>query len=387
MEKNKNGNYLLTILLAVIFGLVAGISGGLMTRSSLLNDIYSIPFYGKINLSTSDSGNSLITRNSKSVVIEQDDQIKEVIVSASRSLVGIFKKISEKETDMTTLGGFVPEDNYRLADNVADGLVITSDGWVLASDFGKDLTVENISANYVAITEDGKIYTIDDFSREKDSNISFIHLRDARDLPVRNFINREDLSGGQTVIAIDWQGHNFLTHIINQETKSLKIKKSDLAKESLALANNLPEILANSFIFDLKGDLVAFFINGRDMKLVSDLNTLIKGLLNKEKKFRPSLGVNYVELSEFALKQNFSVKKGALIYPDSEGVAIIKDSVAEKSGLKEGDIIISLDNIEISRDNDLAHLLLKYVAGDEITLLYRRGVSEERIKIVLDRLK
>jgi S1-C subfamily serine protease len=178
-----------------------------------------------------------------------------------------------------------------------------------------------------------------------------------------------------------------LTYIINQETKSLKIKKSDLAKESLALANNLPEILANSFIFDLKGDLVAFFINGRDMKLVSDLNTLIKGLLNKEKKFRPSLGVNYVELSEFALKQNFSVKKGALIYPDSEGVAIIKDSVAEKSGLKEGDIIISLDNIEISRDNDLAHLLLKYVAGDEITLLYRRGVSEERIKIVLDRLK
>lgn len=395
MEKKNNGNYFLTILLAVFFGLAAGVSGGLMTRSSLLNDIYSIPFYGKIDFSSAGVRDNLVIKNAKNVVIKQDEQVSETIKSVSGSLVGIFKKISAAEPEAAAADNlkkqktedFVPAKNYRLNNNEAEGLIITSDGWLLVPDFGKDMTKEIVSKDYAAVTGDGTIYDIDDISKEKISGLVFVHLKDARDLPVRGFASRESLYGGQMAIAVDWNGRSFLTSVIGVEKSLENIKKSDPVAEKLLLADDLSKLFSSAFLFNLNGDFTALLKDDDTVIVVSDLSPLVRNFLDKKEKSRPSLGLNYVALSEFAILQDMNAKKGALIYPDAQGVAIVKGGAAEKAGLKEGDLIVSIDNMEINKDNELSRLLGKYSAGDEISLVYRRGEAEERIKIILDQLK
>ena len=63
--------------------------------------------------------------------------------------------------------------------------------------------------------------------------------------------------------------------------------------------------------------------------------------------------------------------------------AIFPGSAAEKAGLKEGDIILELNNEKISKDNALAKLLMKYNPGDKIVLKILRNKEEISVEVVL----
>ena len=55
--------------------------------------------------------------------------------------------------------------------------------------------------------------------------------------------------------------------------------------------------------------------------------------------------------------------------------------------LKEGDIIVSLDNIELNEDNDLADIVQNYSAGETISLIVSRQGQEKEVKATLTELK
>ncbi len=97
------------------------------------------------------------------------------------------------------------------------------------------------------------------------------------------------------------------------------------------------------------------------------------------------LGVNYIDLSGLAgsLTENNYWQKGAIIYKDQRGLAVQKNSPAEKAGLREGDVIISVDNIALTKDNDLADVIQNYLAGDKLTLVYLRDGAENEVEITL----
>ena len=80
-------------------------------------------------------------------------------------------------------------------------------------------------------------------------------------------------------------------------------------------------------------------------------------------------------------------QKGAIIYKDQKGLAVQKNGPADKAGLKEGDVIISIDNINLDKNNDLAEMIQNYAAGDKIRLLIKRAGSEKEVEVVLGEQK
>jgi len=80
--------------------------------------------------------------------------------------------------------------------------------------------------------------------------------------------------------------------------------------------------------------------------------------------------------------QRMGLSAGALI------VDVTPDSPAEQAGLREGDVLVSLDGKALDEDSDLAALIAEYKPGDEITLevseLGVRADDESRqVKVVL----
>jgi S1-C subfamily serine protease len=93
---------------------------------------------------------------------------------------------------------------------------------------------------------------------------------------------------------------------------------------------------------------------------------------------RPYLGVHYLDLSEpIAMADSALPRRGALLAgtPDGRRPAVAKDSPAA-TGLREGDIIVSVNDELISDRRTLSELLASYFPGMTVTLgVKRRGLD------------
>ena len=58
------------------------------------------------------------------------------------------------------------------------------------------------------------------------------------------------------------------------------------------------------------------------------------------------------------------------------GKSIISGSPAQKAGLKDGDIITKIDDIEISKNISLGSLIGEKSAGDKVKITYLRDGKE-----------
>jgi serine protease Do len=118
-----------------------------------------------------------------------------------------------------------------------------------------------------------------------------------------------------------------------------------------------------------------------------------KATLEEVKKYgkilRPFLGIRYIILNkEIAKIQKIPVDYGALIVRESFGEpAVVKDSAAEKAGLKEYDIILEIDNEKITEENTIADVLQRHKVGDEIALKVLRDGKEIKLKAKLEERK
>jgi membrane-associated protease RseP (regulator of RpoE activity) len=66
--------------------------------------------------------------------------------------------------------------------------------------------------------------------------------------------------------------------------------------------------------------------------------------------------------------------------------SVVKGSPADKAGLKEGEIIVSVDGVNVGIENSLAALVQKHKIGDTVTLSVRdRDKGPRDVKVVLEK--
>lgn len=374
MLKKMKDSFLLTISLATLCGLLAGVTGALVVNGYFFEGTYSPYSNQEVNLNdlNNSSRSGLIIRDPKKVVVNQDVKVEEAINSLSSSLVSVFK-----EADA---------DYYSLDKPLFLGLVITSDGWVMSS-VPAELKDNFGTKGYVVIASDRKIYKIDKINIIKNSpgDAIFFHLAEAANLPVRKIVPRSELSLGQSLIVVDNNKNVWPTNLSSFK-KIPEVLNSDSLNARLVLANNSDSLQKNSFIFNLSGDLTAVVGSSKEIIPAFSYGSYWQGFSNKELTLNPFLGLSYLDLSLVRMP-NISLNKGALVYAATDKIAVIKNSPAASAGLQAGDIITWVNNQEINSDNDLADLIANYKPGEKITITYLRGDQEKQVDIKLGELK
>lgn len=378
---NKSSRFYPFLIVAVLSGLAAGVCGEILTRTYIFKD-YSIPYLSSdLDLSNlSNNRSNLIIRDAKKVVVNQDVKIEETLGSIRPALVGFFKVIASSSEEN------LKPDYYKLDEPMLSALMITADGWALASvptDLKGDLNIKNL----VAISSEKKIYKIDQVAEVKNlpGDLVFFHLAGSPNFPVKKIVPRSELALGQAVLAVKGFNSAFLSSLSSLQ-KTPAVLSSDSLNARLDLANNLNNKLENSFVFNLAGDLVA--VVGADSVVVPAFayNQYWQSLLKKAKISQPFLGVNYLDLSQIKTL-DITLDKGAWLYPAATLPAIIKNSPAALAGLKEGDIITWVNNQEIRAGLDLADIIATFSPSEVITLTYLREGLEKEVEITLTELK
>jgi serine protease Do len=140
-------------------------------------------------------------------------------------------------------------------------------------------------------------------------------------------------------------------------------------------------------LFNLGGDLVGIINQAGRIESISNYTPVINSLLKEGKFIRPQLGVNYVDLSSLVSPESQVYDKGAIVSKDQNGIAIVKKSPADLAGLKEGDIIISINDIELNSNNNLSSVISQYNAGEEVKIIYERNGERKEVKVKLGEVK
>jgi len=118
----------------------------------------------------------------------------------------------------------------------------------------------------------------------------------------------------------------------------------------------------------------------------------IKKILHDLKKFGKveniSLGVKYVLIdNEVAQKRKLPIQCGAFVVygsNDSPNFGVQKGSLAEKQGIIEGDIILSIDNQKIESTCNINDILKTYNKGNTILVKVLRNNKEISFKFKLE---
>lgn len=341
--------------LVFLFVLFAALLGGILGNWAfiyLLDKYYGVPSGNYLSSSTP---SAVIVRDNKKTIVEQDSRIAQAVALADRGLVKIFKKQAN--------------GIYQPKDALATAVVMTSDGWLMTLN---DITPAKAGSysEYEVVTSDRKIFSIESIKTDVISKVSYIHLTEAKNLLVSNLVSSQELSVGQTLIAIDFDGSVEIGRLSRDASTTFS---SDVLFTKLVVSDFSGH---NAYLFDANGQMVGAIYNGQVLAMNGIGKTLEK-LLTEGKIVYSRLGVNYLDFSRVFDREG---RTGALV------VSLVKDSPAEKGGLKVNDVITTLDGTAINEFNNFTLLMQDYSPNDTVALTIRRAKETKNISIKLDEL-
>ncbi len=256
---------------------------------------------------------------------------------------------------------------------------LTSDGTFLtgSKSIAKDF------ASYFVILSDGRNAKITSAITDPATGLLFVRAG-ITNVPVANFSESKDLSVGEKVLFVHNSVQNFISKgLLSFVTASEKdiqgqVFSSDFPKMSFgASATNI--LLSGEVLVNTSAEVVGIW-NGENIVASTNIKKALALFYNNnEKIIRPSYGFTYSIITQNESKLT-GVKTGALVKD-------ITSANTKLGGLINGDIILRVDNDNISEDLTLEEVLQKYKPGDKITFNIFRKNSEITLSIIAGELK
>ena len=275
------------------------------------------------------------------------------------------------------------------------GIILSKDGYILTNKHVLPTGAKNIKV----IANDGTTYNdVSIVGRDPVNDLAFLKVQGVNNLSPAKLGDSSKLVAGNKVVAIGNALGEFQTTvtagIISGVNRSITAgdqtsseNLSNLIQTDAAinpgnsggpLLNINGEVIGINTAVSQGAEGIGFAIP------INEAKGLIKGVLAKGTVERGYLGVRYVMLDAEAAK-HFGLKrdKGAYVSASDSAPAVVPDSPADKAGLKNGDIITKVNDVELSKNVSLVGQLAQFSPGEKVKLTITRDGSERVIAVTL----
>lgn len=362
----KNYTFIV-ILLAIFFGVMAGLAGQMISRYYIDDDIFSFSLSREFDLL--DSRSNFIIRDPRKVVVSHDAKIEETKNIIAPSFFKLF------DLDL------IANDYLVLSEPLALAMAVSSDAWmmtVLPQELN-DKDDKEMLETLVLVDSDRKIYNISQLRivNSEDLDLLFIKADGLVNTKIRNNISSQDLRPGISLLAFKGENKMSLASLVDHGYLS-EVFQSESFNRQLSI-NTCEQFSNNSYIFNLAGDFVGITDDSGSFHSSLSLSVYWRAILNQvEEISRPYLGIEYLNLSNVKfLENNFS--RGAMIH------SINDDSPVNNHDIEVGDLISQINGLEINDNLDLSEYILSLNYGDEIRINYFRQNEELQARIILSK--
>lgn len=372
----RRGGSKTAIVLASLALVAAGTSG-----------VFSVLGYIKVNQPVSYL-NSGIDGNTVNFA---EGSMADIVSKVSKSVVSIV-------TSVKTTGYFGQTQSSQAS---GTGIIVTSDGYILTNKH----VIDSASAISVVLDDGTKYTDVAVAAVDPLNDIAFLKIKDVSDLTPATLGDSKTIQAGQQVVAIGnalGVYQNTVTSGVvsgtgrsltaTDTTGTLSERLSDMIQTDAAinsgnsggpLINAAGQVIGLNTANSYTAENVGFAIP------IGAVKGMLAQLIEKGTAERAYIGVYTVKITpDLAKAYGLPVTTGDYLYAGSANYsAIIKDSPAEKAGLKDKDIITAVNGVNVGAAGSLSTLVAEYKPGDTVKLTVIREGQEMSVDVTLDGYK
>ena len=365
-RRKKNGKN--KILVAFVFLLI------------IASGIILYKFYEKIEVEELDKGSEAV-RTLRTLDEEKEEQkeVVDVIAQATSSVVGISKV---KNIGSTI---FLKDGSSKLG--LGTGLIVTDNGYILTN---AHVSGEKYSTCYVTL-ETGEVFTGNVVWSDMDVDLAILKIS-AKNLIYAKLGDSDNIKVGEKVYAIGNPiGFEFertvTSGIISAIDRTIKIEEEEDSYMSNLIQTDATINLGNSGgpLINIDGEVVGIntlkITSAEGISFAVPINlvkTIIEKFATQGKFEEASIGIFAYDKNVIPYIDN-NLKFNTGIYV----VQIDRNSSAYNYGLREKDVIIQIDNINLEKMCNLRRYIYTKNIGDEVILKILRNNTEKEIKMTL----
>lgn len=343
---------LLVVVILSIFGLIY-LFRGMFVDNNYLSNLFN--HSNPVTQSTTETINNKII-NEESVVIDVVERVGPSIVSISY-LEDVFAEEGEP---------------------IGSGVIVSTDGLIVTNKH----VIEDEEGSYEVILQDGSRHKVVEIIRDKSKDLALIKINNSNLKPV-NFGDSSKIKLGQKAIAVGNAlgfSNTVSVGIVSGLSREVEVEgemfKNLIQTDAAINPGNSGGALLNS-----NGDLVG--VNTAKSSYAENIGFAIPvdSVMDLVQKYQTGkidkdsvpafLGIGFVfrDLKEY-------LNKGLPIGPVITGV--LKNSPADKAGLRVGDIIVSIDGTEFSDEYELSEFIKEKNPSDKVKIkVYRKNNTIE----------
>ncbi|MGK2896216.1 MAG: S1C family serine protease [Candidatus Saccharimonadales bacterium] len=311
------------------------------------------------------------------VVSETEQNISNVVNKVAPAVVSILTRAdSPWYTGATTGAG--------------SGMIVSKDGYILTNKH----VIEGSKTATVVLSNGMSYKNVPVIGTDPLNDLAFLKIPDAKDLPIIELGDSKTVRVGQQVIAIGnalGQYQNTVTsgiisglgRPVSAESESGVENLSDLLQTDAAINSGN----SGGPLLNMQGQVI-----GINTAVAADAQNIgfaipigaAKGMLSRlvatGKLQRAVVGVQYLPITpEVREEYKLSAEKGDYV----TRVGGVANSVAEKAGIKEKDIITKVNGVDVEPGKSTSTLVGEFQPDDEITLTVLRGNEILELKLQL----
>ncbi|MFH1253142.1 MAG: trypsin-like peptidase domain-containing protein [Candidatus Uhrbacteria bacterium] len=394
MESPRSSTFVILLAITVFISAVFGATGGYLADKyfSLTSSLLSSP-----------------NRVDENIVkmIEEESSAINVVDNVTPAVVSIV--VQKPFKDLTPAQQYSygqdyygqSEDPDRLVDlSFGTGFLVSADGYVV--------TNRHVAADeefvFSVVTNNDEEFTAEFVAADPLLDIAILKIT-GENFSVAVMGDSDKIQVGQTVIAIGnalSQYQNTVTKgIVSGINRRVSAYDFDLGSEIIEgaiqtdaainpgnsggpLINLLGEVIGMNTAINSEGQGLGFAIP------INEVKQAVESVKQNGRIVRPYLGVRFLMIDkDYATAEKLSVNQGALIVAGSyvDELAVVPESPAAKAGLQEDDIILKVNDQELSDENSLSSVIRDYQPGEIIKMSVLRGEETVEVSVTLEEYK
>jgi S1-C subfamily serine protease len=309
---------------------------------------------------------------------------QDLLDAYSRAVVGAVERVAPAVVSIDVHKAGSNARRSRAQAGSGSGFVFATDGLILTNSHVVD------GASGIDVTlPDGRECQADLIGQDRDTDVAVIRIS-ASDLVAVEFGESHQLRPGQLVIAIGnpygFQ-HTVSTGVVSALGRSLRARTGRLIEHVIQTDAALNPGNSGGPLVTSAGHVIgvntAIIAGGQGLSFavpISTVSTILPALLRDGRVRRGYLGVAGQDVPLLRRVSRFHrLTQGSGVL----AISVEADGPARSAGLRDGDIIVSLDNQTVTSLDDLHRLLTEHRIGTTATLGILRGVERIDLRVAV----
>lgn len=333
-----------------------------------------------------DTGDGVFNSDQQTIVSQEGDIVAGVAKDVAPSVVSIVTQSIDRTS-------FFQGETQSSA---GTGVVISKDGYILTNKH----VIGDATSTVSIIMNDGTLHErVRVVGRDPLNDLAFLKIEGVSDLKPVELGDSAQLEVGDKVIAIGnalgVYDTTVTTGIVsgvarplaatNQTDNTVERLENLLQTDAAINPGNSggPLLTLDGKVIGIN-TAIAAGAEGIGFAIpINDAKGLIRSVLDSGKVERAYLGVRYVTITP-AIKDEYNLERKEGAYIPRGDNSVMSGSPAARAGLQPGDVLIKVNDKDLTQRQPLSSVISAYSAGETVTLTYMRSGKTETTQVTLD---